>query len=251
MLEDDYAYVIHKALIGADLAEEKLVEQLGLTDSAWQSFLAGDFDVELAQKVAEILKLKPDAFTAYPIYHPKPVEVEGVTRIELPFKDWGVNAWWIEKDDTAIVFDTGTGPNDLVEAMPKTPDEVFITHGHHDHVGGVEVLQEKGVIIHRPESLESGQELCCGSLRLVTCDLSGHYTPSLGYHVDGLERPVLVVGDALYAGSMGKTSDPERYQQQLDTLKAAMNGLPDNTVLLPGHGPATTVGEEQERNPFL
>jgi glyoxylase-like metal-dependent hydrolase (beta-lactamase superfamily II) len=75
--------------------------------------------------------------------------------------------------------------------------------------------------------------------------------PALGYHIGGLEVPVLVTGDAIFAGSMGGCRDESTYQQARRTLHAAIRPLPCSTVLLPGHGPATTLGEEWRRNPFL
>ena len=75
--------------------------------------------------------------------------------------------------------------------------------------------------------------------------------PSLGYHVEGLGAPVLLTGDALFAGSMGGCNTPELYQHALRRLHAVLDPLPDNTILLPGHGPATTLGEERAGNPFL
>ena len=256
MLEDDYTDVIRKASVGCGLSEAELIEQMGVDARAWQSFLAGDFDKELASKVATALKLKVDAFSTHPIYHPKPMDVSGVIQLELPFGQWTVNAWWVEQGDTRLVFDAGTGPHDLIEDLPKLPQTCFITHGHHDHVGGVEALIEKGVAIRGAEfsgerRVNVDEIIDCGNLKLTVCDLSGHYAPAVGYHIEGLEKPVLVIGDALFAGSMGKTPNPERYQLALHTLHEALESLSEDTVLLTGHGPATTVGEERERNPFM
>jgi glyoxylase-like metal-dependent hydrolase (beta-lactamase superfamily II) len=66
-----------------------------------------------------------------------------------------------------------------------------------------------------------------------------------------LQAPALVTGDALFAGSIGGCATPAIYQQALRTLRAALAPLTDQTLLLPGHGPATTVGEERAGNPFL
>lgn len=251
MLEDELSDVIRKALVGCGLSEPQLLQRLERSTRDWQEFLAGKLDAPLAHRVAAELGLSPTALAAHPLHHPKPLAVPGVRQLELPFGQWTVNAWWIECGEARLVFDAGSGPQDLIEALPDVPQTALITHRHHDHIGGLEALRARGVPILTPDSLEPGQQLVFAPLSLRCCDLSGHFTPSLGYHVDGLAVPVLVVGDALFAGSMGKTSGPERYQQALGTLRAALDGLPDETVLLPGHGPATTVGEERRGNPFL
>jgi glyoxylase-like metal-dependent hydrolase (beta-lactamase superfamily II) len=100
-------------------------------------------------------------------------------------------------------------------------------------------------------AMQPGDCVCCGSLVVRACELSGHYTPALGFHIEGLSRPVLVTGDALFAGSIGGCGTPEIYQLALRTLRATLAALPDETVLLPGHGSATTLGEERVSNPFL
>ena len=256
MLEDDYADVIRKALVGRGWLESDLVAQLGIQSQVWQSFLAGDFDKDLAKQVAAVLHLNPEAFAAHPIYHPKSLNVVGVTQLELPFGQWTVNAWWVERGNTRLVFDAGSGPCDLIEDLPSLPQQCFITHGHHDHVGGVEALIEKGVTIRGAEfsglpRVSVGEVIDCGELKLKVCDLSGHAMPAVGYHIEGLETHVLVVGDSLFAGSMGKTPNPDCYQLALHTLQEALEGLGEDTVLLTGHGPATTVGEERKGNPFL
>lgn len=251
MLEDEISDVIRKALVGCGLSEDELLAQLKISSSAWQAWLAGNPDLALTRRVADVLQLAAEPLARYGLYHPAALNVAGIRQLELPFGQWTVNAWWVEWGDAKLVFDAGTGAMDLIEALPAKPQTALITHGHHDHVGALEALRARDVPILTHESLKPGQALTFGSLRLRTCDLSGHYCPALGYHIEGLDRPALVVGDALFAGSMGKTSGPERYQLALKTLRAAIDGLPDETVLLPGHGPATTVREEKQGNPFL
>lgn len=81
--------------------------------------------------------------------------------------------------------------------------------------------------------------------------LPGHCVGAVGYVVERIEPPVCVTGDALFAGSIGGCAPGEPYRQALDSLRKEVMTLPDETLLLPGHGPATTVGSERTANPFL
>jgi glyoxylase-like metal-dependent hydrolase (beta-lactamase superfamily II) len=69
--------------------------------------------------------------------------------------------------------------------------------------------------------------------------------------VEGLSTPVLVTGDALFAGSMGGCGAAETYRHAVKRLREVLGALQAVTVLLPGHGPATTLEEERLGNPFL
>jgi glyoxylase-like metal-dependent hydrolase (beta-lactamase superfamily II) len=138
----------------------------------------------------------------------------------------------------------------------RLPDRAFITHGHRDHTGGLDHLLRSGVPVHAagiPGSIamKPGATVFCGPLIVRAVELSGHFTPALGFLIDGLDVPVLVTGDALFAGSIGGCASPAIFQQALHHLRKALAPLPDATVLLPGHGPATTLGEERRANPFL
>lgn len=101
------------------------------------------------------------------------------------------------------------------------------------------------------ESMLPGESREVGGILFETFDLCGHCTPALGYLFHGFSRPVLAVGDAVFAGSIGGCKSQESYQLALDRIHAVFAGLPDETLILPGHGPATTWGEERVRNPFL
>jgi len=69
------------------------------------------------------------------------------------------------------------------------------------------------------------------------------------YVIEGLETPIAVVGDAMFAGSMG--GGMVSYADALQTNRDKIMTLPDETILCPGHGPMTTVGEEKRHNPFF
>lgn len=256
-LEDDFTWVIRKAFKGLGVAPGLAAERAGLPENDVMAFSRGHFSAETARRLAPVLGLDPDALAAHDHYLPQPLEVSAITRLNLPFNDETVNAWRIDSGDTVVLFDTGYAAGSCVIALGETrPDQVFITHGHNDHIGGIPDFLRIGVPLHGPDLVSTspiapGDKFCCGSLTLTVCDLSGHFTPSVGYHIDGLARPVLVTGDALFAGSIGGCATPELYQHALHRLAEVLAPLPDETILLPGHGPATTLGEERRGNPFL
>lgn len=261
MLEDDFTDVLRKAMTGHGFGVAALAQRAGLAEEQVESLLGGRFSESELRRLAAVLGIDGVALAGLPAYVPRALDTVGVRRLDLPFGAGRVNAWWIESGETALVFDTGHEAEDLDRALDaaglRRPGRVFITHGHRDHVGGIGPLLASGIPVHGAAldggvPMVPGDTLACGPLVVTACDLSGHAAPALGFRVDGLgERPVLVVGDALFAGSMGGCRSVEAFQHALVRLHEVLADLPDATLILPGHGPATTLGEERRANPFL
>lgn len=256
MLEDDFTWVLRKALAGNGLAPSQAAARAGLPETAVLESLRGRFSAEVARALAPVLGLNAGAFATHPSYQPAPVVLDGVRRIDLPFGDERVNVWLVRAGNSTVMFDAGFRLSDLIDHLAPPPDAVFITHAHRDHVGALEHLLASGLPVHAAEipgtrPMKPGDTARVGALAVTALDLSGHASPALGFHVGGLATPVLVTGDALYAGSIGGCASPAIYQHALARLRAELPAYPDETVLLPGHGPATTLGGERVSNPFL
>jgi glyoxylase-like metal-dependent hydrolase (beta-lactamase superfamily II) len=260
MLEDDFTWVLKKALTGNGLAPSEAAARAGITEGEVMAFLRGSFSAETARALAPVLGLSPEAFAAHSAYQPVAPDVPQIHRLDLPFGGERVNAWLVSQAGMVVLFDAGFETGDLLGAVQaaagRLPDRVFITHAHRDHIGALETLVQAGVPVHAagiPATIPMapGDAVVCGELTIRACDLSGHATPALGFHLDGLGRPVLVSGDAMFAGSIGGCSSPDIYRHALGRLRAVLSGLPDGTIVLPGHGPATTLGSERMNNPFL
>jgi glyoxylase-like metal-dependent hydrolase (beta-lactamase superfamily II) len=257
-LEEDFTWVIRKALRGRDLAPAAAARLAGLPESEVLAFTRGAFSPAVARALAAALDLDPDALANHPDYRPAPHGTAAIRRLDLPLGGERVNAWVVRKGAEILLFDTGNDRTSCREALEDIgilrPIVVFTTHAHGDHVGGVATFSEMGIPVRGPgtnAAVAPGETISAGPFTLETFDLSGHATPSIGYRVTGIDRPVFVTGDALFAGSMGGCGNPELYRHALRRLHAVLDPLPDETVLLPGHGPATTLGEERRSNPFL
>jgi len=260
MLEDDFSWVIRKAFKGHNLAPGEAASRAGLSENAVLAFSRGNFSADTARRLAPVLGLNPDALANHDRYLPRPLAQPFIHRLDLPFGEERVNAWLVWTGNTAILFDTGYEPASCtvaLDALGAPPlDRVFVTHSHIDHIGGIPSFMMRGNILHGASidntlPMKPGDSIRCGPFTVRACDLSGHANPGLGFHIDGLASPVLVTGDALFAGSIGGCATPTLYQHALGRLREVLAPLPDSTVLLPGHGPATTLGEERAGNPFL
>jgi len=154
---------------------------------------------------------------------------------------------------------------------------ILVTHGDIDHVAGVaELAEATGAPVHMPaierdrleriddfvpagidvllrshvpEVLLSGdEELELAEIRFQTLRVPGHTAGHVAFAAEGC----LFSGDVLFAGSVGRTDRPGgSWDALLDSIRALAERLPPETVVYPGHGPATTLGRELQTNPFL
>lgn len=250
-LEDDLHYVWRKAMRGQGLNVDGLAQRCGVTTAAMETFLAGNDDPVLLEKAADVLELSAPALRNFSRYQPQVPHVHAVTRLQLPFEQETVNAWLIREEDHTLLFDTGferDSITQLLQPLGIADMQLFVTHDHRDHVGGIAALRP---IVKKQWEVTPGQSIRIGSMTLHCIDLSGHCLPTYGFVITGLSRPLCVVGDALFAGSIGGCADAYTYQMALRNLRHHVMTLPEETILLPGHGPATTVGQEKKSNPFL
>lgn len=251
-LEDEIPDVVAKAMMGLGMDAGSLAAKAGIGVAVVDGILRGEFDGDCLRKIATHLGLDPDALAALPGYLPEPQEIAGVRRIELPFGKWTVNAWIVEHGGFRLLFDTGCNGHDIIGGLGGVmPDVALITHSHEDHVGGIGALESAGIsVISEAEALAGGN-FSFGGMTLRVVDLSGHKTPTAGYLIEGLGKRLLVAGDAIFAGSIGRCRSTDAYQTALDNLRRVLAETGGDCVILPGHGPATTVAEELVSNPFL
>jgi len=261
MLEDDFTDVCSKALRGLSIDPLQLTGTTQLSATEILSFFDGNFDTDLAFSIAKPLQIDGEALARLPDYIPFASLPEGVTQFVTSFGHLGVNSWLINAGGQKILFDAGNDSSQLMEALEEhlPLDAVFITHEHPDHLMALQEIRSKGTKVYGPVrdlispdiplSHESKVEL--GDLTITALDGSGHCADSLMYHIEGLSDPLCVVGDTVFAGSIGGCQTVDSYDYALRNIKRNLLLLDVTTVLLPGHGPATTLGSEHMSNPFI
>jgi glyoxylase-like metal-dependent hydrolase (beta-lactamase superfamily II) len=265
-LEDNFADIIGKAQRGLGLSDSALASRAGLSTVAVQRLRAGHFDAANARLVAAVLGLNARALKEIGRNDYAPANIgafEGLEQFNTPFGDMTVNAYlvWDPVTSEAAAFDTGGDCSEMIErieALGLTLRSIFLTHTHGDHIFDLDRLRQKTgapayvssrEALDGAESIDAGREFSLGPLRIGSRLTWGHSQGGITWVVNGLRRPVAVVGDALFAGSMG--GGMASYQDALRTNREEIFSLPDETIVCPGHGPMTTVGEEREHNPFF
>ncbi len=256
MLYDTTPDVIRKALRGLDMAPSQAAALCGLPEREVLAASRGPVSGEILEALAPALGLDGKALAGLPDYQPPSVDLDEIDRFELPFDSETVNAWMLDSSKYGnLLFDAGCGGSEelrsRLERMGIRSLHALITHSHEDHVGGFHAIQQMILSLKGPGILQPGDQLCYESLSVLVIGLPGHCPGALGYVVSGLKAPVCVTGDALFAGSIGGCAPGEPYRLALESLRKEVMTLPDETLLLPGHGPATTVGSERKANPFL
>jgi glyoxylase-like metal-dependent hydrolase (beta-lactamase superfamily II) len=187
-----------------------------------------------------------------------------------------------EQTGEAIVIDPGEEIGRIQKRLAAHGlklKQILVTHGHIDHVGGALKLkrltgapiylneadleqlalmqdQANWLGVETPETASPDESLADGmTVGLTSYPASvlhtpGHTQGSICLHFAPLK--LLVAGDTLFAGSIGRTDLPGgNYGQILDSIHTRLLALPDETKVVPGHGPASTIGAERRGNPFL
>lgn len=185
--------------------------------------------------------------------------------------------------ETGFVVDCGQDPEPLLDRLDElnlTPEVWLLTHAHIDHIAGLNRARRRfpdvPIWIHRIEEswlldaeanlsaftgqpitgppadrlLDDEQQLTLAGLTWTTIHVPGHSPGSLAYH--NPETDLCFGGDALFRGSIGRTDFPGCDFETLATsIRTRLYTLPDETRVLPGHGPDTTIAGEKHTNPFV
>lgn len=264
-LEDRLGDVLGKAARGLQLTVQTLASTSGLDVDVIQSALNGSASDETLTRIAPVLGLHSPALHALASDSIRPisVDIDGIAGFNTPFDDMTVNSFlvWDPATREAAAFDTGADVSELLafaEQNSLSIRLVLITHSHGDHIFDLDRLKERtGAPAWTGEKepvdgatpFSPGKNFNIGALSISTRMTWGHCQGGITYVVNGLERPVAIVGDALFAGSMG--GGKISYADALRTNRECLFSLPDNTVVCPGHGPVTSIGEERRHNPFF
>jgi len=184
------------------------------------------------------------------------------------------------KTKNGIIIDPSWEPERIINHVAKYDlniEKIVITHGHADHIGGVDKIRsfynapvyigEKDAVMLNDaaanlsglsgesvktdpadELLREGDEIKVGRFSFKVFETPGHSPGSISLYGHG----VVFTGDALFLGSVGRTDFPGcSFEVLMDSIKNKILTLPDDTIVYPGHGPDTMVKQEREYNPFL
>jgi len=270
-LEDFFEDVIGKALRGTGMSDGVLSFLTNVSPGEIGKLKEGDFDEGNLRAIAPALGLDADCLVelAGRRWHPEPVELDGLRQFNTlfdpdPDDPMSVNSYlvWDPRTKEAALFDTGAdaGPAlSAVEELGLKLETLFVTHSHIDHIidrekvvaahPGIAVVVNGREPVAGARRFAAGEAFSIGTLRVATRLTWGHSPAGTTYVINGLTRPVAIVGDALFAQSMG--GGVISYKDALETNRGQIFSLEDHTVVCPGHGPMTSVGEEKDHNPFF
>jgi hydroxyacylglutathione hydrolase len=271
-LEDTFGDIVKKAMRGTGSGSAQLARATGIPAETIEQWLKdeGAATGEQARAVAAVLALDGGklADSAAQQWHPPPIERRDVRRHSQDPQPSNGYVFFLEKDRRAALVDPAGIPQNLLRLLRDGDyhlQYVLITHKHADHcdatgdvarafpqaqivmhsldVQAIGPLAKSALLLRDGETLPFGDD---AAIRML-------HTPG---HTDGsssfLFRGSLFSGDTLFAASVGGAyGDNSTYGDILNSVRSKFFTLPDDTVVMPGHGPPSTIALEKQHNPFF
>ncbi len=274
-LEDDLCDIIKKARGGLHLSVGDVARLTGLPGADISALERGDQPRDRAElrALAAALGLRLAALEQIVLekWLPRPLpSMPGIETVHGEIGGYPVKGYIVHDSGEAVLIDTAYNADamiEILEARRLQPIGICLTHGHADHAEGIEKIMnrwpvpvylgadDRSLLHWQPaESLMTapspGRTIPVGSLTLRCLATPGHTPGGLCYAVEMPWGSVCFVGDTIFAGSIGRSNPSQLYRAHLESVRRQLASLPQDCLLLPGHGPGTTVREELEHNPF-
>jgi glyoxylase-like metal-dependent hydrolase (beta-lactamase superfamily II) len=265
-LEDNVGDVIGKGQRGLGISDSELAKKAGIGPDQIRKTRDGKFEEATLRALAPALDLDANALVDLAQGKWKPDKLEnfdGLAQFSTSYGGMLVNSYlvWDTGSKHAAAFDTGADSAGMLKLATKENLNIkliLLTHAHSDHVADLPRLREEtGAEVFAParesvpgaEKIEEGKHFRLGKIEIEARLTWGHSPGGMTFVVNGLARPVAIVGDSLFAGSMGggSVSYKDAVQNNLEKILT----LPDETIICPGHGPMTSVSQEKRHNPFF
>ena len=265
-LEDTHLDVLTKAQKAQGMTDRDLAKLAQVSIPELNSIRSGGREPAALERLARTLGLRAVeiADLANGNWHAPTVALPpGVAMFTTPFADMTVNHFliWDPTSLKAVAVDAGTDADALLACLDRhklTLVKILLTHSHGDHVLELDRIREKTKApafspeaepVEGCKSVKNGQAFKVGCLSIRAHTVPGHSLGGTVYEFHGLESPLAAVGDVMFAGSVGGIRS--RYRQALESIQTTVLKLSPETILLPGHGPLTTVAHEKAHNPFF
>jgi glyoxylase-like metal-dependent hydrolase (beta-lactamase superfamily II) len=274
-LEDELSDILKKARTGqqrsvADVARASGLPEVEVTELERGQAPRGR---EQLQAVARALGLREEPLSQVVegwVPEALPPSMAVVETVQGSIGGYEVKGYVVHDRGEAILIDTAYNASGMLELLAKRKlrlRAICLTHGHSDHAEGIEaILKAYPVPVYLgPDDLDllgwrpspavqtvprDGGMLAVGGLTVRFMTTPGHTPGGICYRVEQAGAPICFVGDTLFAGSIGRSNPAGLYQTHLASVRGRVLTLPSETLLFPGHGPATTVREDLLHNPF-
>jgi glyoxylase-like metal-dependent hydrolase (beta-lactamase superfamily II) len=274
-LEDEFSDIIKKARTGQGLSVADMTQMTGLSSGNITALERGTRlpDRNEVRALAQALGLRAGQLEQITIEQWEPAVAPTVSWVETvrgSIGGYGVQGYVVHDGGEAVLIDTAYNAPAMIEFLSTRRLRLMgmcLTHGHADHADGIDqILKFRDVPVYlgtedvdllswRPPDVqlkapENGQTIAVGRLRVHCLAMPGHTPGGICYRVDAESQRICFVGDTIFAGSIGRSNPSTLYQTHLRSVRTHVLGLAPEYRLLPGHGPATTIREELDHNPF-